>query len=570
MIRHRLLPYIRPYWRELLLVLLAMAVTSGTALLLPLASQRMVDALVQGRDRRYFTILLLQMLAMGALMMLTNLWRAAATERAGQRALVQLRTQLFERVLALNAGQLTRHGVGQNRSRILNDTQVIVSALFGIIPSAMISLLRLIAIAAVMLTTYRNLSLWALTVLPAIAGIVYLGSAKLHRSSAAVREALGWYSAQLEQGLARAKHTQANNMEGWETDRFRKQSQQVAGAQLKLRYLQVGIEALVGGMTLMWPLLMLWLAAGQVRLGLMTVGQLVSFNMYLGNAFGPVQSLGTAALEMQTVRSALDRVEGLVTDPAPVAVTLQVAAKPAGSLRFEDLWFGYAGRDDLLREINLQVQSGQLCALVGASGAGKSTLLDLAVGFHEPVRGRVLLDEVDTRRLGKAAVRQRVALVPQDPPLFSGTLRENLVWGAPETTDDVLMATLRTTGLLPLIRKLPGGLDYSVSEKGTTLSAGERQRIALVRALLRNCPILLLDEPTGNLDVDAETELWQVLVRLKRDRAILVVVHRLVHLHMTDQILVLENGTLRETGSFSDLVAADGTFAAMYRQAVGQ
>lgn len=564
----RFLPYLRPYWRALAWLLLAMLIAATTALVLPTTTQRVIDSLAQGTQAELYTTILPQVLILTGVAILANVWKARAVERLAQRALVDLRVDLFHRLMGLSPGQLHREGVGQGMSRVLNDTQTVVGTLFGTIPGVLTSLLRVALIIGVMLWMHPLLTLLSLASLPLIILLSHRGGTQIRHGSTALRAALGRYSAHLEQALARTKFVQASNLEVWERRQFKAASEQLQGIHLGLRFRQIHTETLVGLVTIAWPLAVLILGAGEIVRGGLTIGGLVAFNIYLSSLFGPIQSLSGAFLEMQATLAALDRLEAI---PRAVQGTVgeQDRLLAPGPLTFEGVGFCHEGQKGLLQEISFTLTEGEICALVGPSGSGKSTLLDLILGFYRPGRGRITLGGVDLQALGLAQLRQQIAWVPQDPPFFAGTVRQNLVWGLENLPEEELQRAVALAGLEPLLARLPQGLDHPIGERGSTLSGGERQRLAIARAVLRRSRILLLDEPTGSLDTEAEAALWESLNQLKRTCAILVVVHRLTMLHQADRILVLQDGRLVENGHFTGLMSANGAFADLYRQAVG-
>jgi ABC-type multidrug transport system fused ATPase/permease subunit len=549
-------------------LLLATVLSSTAALVLPTMTQQVIDTLINGSLKELFTTVLPQILALATVAISANVWRARAVERLSQQALVSLRTELFDRLMRLPPAQLNQEGVGQGMSRVLNDTQTVVGTLFGTLPGLVTGTLRIILIVGAMLSIHPGLSMLALSSLPVIAWLSYRGGGQLRQASAAVRAELGHYSAHLEQALSRAKYAQAMNLEAWERHEFYAAGQRLGKEFLRFRFGQVNIETLVGVVTVLWPLAVLVAGAQEVTEGLLTPGRLVSFNLYLTSLFGPVQGISSALLDIQATSAALDRIEAIPRYDALQPDRKQVPC-PAGPLQLEGVWFRHPGQDVLLRDVSFTLREGEICALVGASGVGKSTLLELILGFHQPERGRITLGGVAVQDLNLADLRKQIAWVPQDPPLFRGTLRENLIWGAADVSEAELWEAVRLAGLGSLVQRLPEGLDSPVGEKGATLSGGERQRVAIARALLRRSRILLLDEPAGHLDIQAEAALWTTLQQVKRNAAVLVVAHRLTMLHHADRIVVLQDGRLVESGNFQSLIHSNGLFALMYREAAG-
>jgi ABC-type multidrug transport system fused ATPase/permease subunit len=311
---------------------------------------------------------------------------------------------------------------------------------------------------------------------------------------------------------------------------------------------------------------MYYLGTLHVLAGTLTLGSLLVFSAYLLMLYQPLESLTytTWAMEGATAGAkrcfeVLDRQDDVIDSPNAIAIT-----KTRGALAFQDVSFAYAQDRHVLHEIDLQISPSQIVAVVGGTGAGKSTLLSLVPRFYDPTGGSVLLDDCNLRGITKKSLRAQIGMVLQDTLLFSTTVRENIAYGRPEATEEEIVEAARRAQADGFIRQLPNGYASLVGERGGHLSAGQRQRIGIARAFLKDAPVLLLDEPTSALDPTTESAIMETIKELMRGRTTLIVTHRLATIHNVDQIIVLEHGRVVEQGRGPELVARGGVYAKLY------
>ncbi|TMA42401.1 MAG: ABC transporter ATP-binding protein [Deltaproteobacteria bacterium] len=389
-------------------------------------------------------------------------------------------------------------------------------------------------------------------------------------TDARVKESALWAVAQRTMGAIRV--IQAFTTEKEEHRRFVASSGESLEANLRLYTFQTLYSAFVSVLIAGGTAAVLWFGARHVLAGTLTVGEVLVFTSYLASLYAPINSLTSTYGLIQGARVGAERVfEILETAPDLVDGSRELRRDEVhGAVTFEDVRFGYDASRVVLKGIGFHARAGDLVALVGATGAGKTTLVGLIPRFYDPGAGRVLLDGIDVREFRLRALRQQIAMVLQPPLVFPTTLRENVAYGRPDASRAEIAEAVRLAQLEGFVERLPDGLETIVGEAGATLSAGEQLRVTIARALLRDAPLLILDEPTAALDATTEALVMQGLERLMTGRTTFVIAHRLSTVRRADTILVLDDGRIVEQGTFPELVARGGVFARLHRTQFGE
>jgi len=494
-----------------------------------------------------------------------------ASISVGQRMVNDFRSELYAHLARLSLAFHSRREVGDLLYRLTSDTFAIQTLTMNGFFPILTSVVLLVGMVVVMVRLDPLLTAASLAVVPFLFLAITRLSTRITTLStdARVKESAFWSVAQRTMGAIRV--IQAFTTEEEEHGRFVERSSESLAANLRLYTFQSIYSAFVNVLIAVGTALVLWIGASHVLDGTLTIGAVLVFITYLASLYAPINSLTQTWSLIQGAKVGAERVfEILETQPDLPDGTRPLAhGEVHGAVTFEDVKFGYDESRLVLTGVTFHARAGDVIALVGATGAGKTTLVSLIPRFYDPTAGRVLLDGIDVREFQLRGLRQQVAMVLQQPLVFPTTLRENVAYGRPDATREQIDEAVRLAQLDDFLARLPAGLDTVVGESGATLSGGEQLRITIARAILRDAPLLILDEPTAALDADTEARVMQGLERLMEGRTTFVIAHRLSTVRRADVILVLENGRIAEQGDFRTLVARGGLFARLHRTQFG-
>ncbi|MFL5858421.1 MAG: ABC transporter ATP-binding protein [Solirubrobacteraceae bacterium] len=559
---------LRPYRGRVVAMFAALLVATGATLAPPpLAKLAIDDGITPGDETvLYWTVaafLVSALLLWGATWIQTYLvgW-------VGQRALQDLRIEVFGHLQRLSIGFYSRRQSGVLISRLTND----VEALNQLVSDGVVTLFQatLTVLGTIAILFWLDAELAAITMLAV--PLLLLGSLGFRIASAdayrITRERIALISAYLQETLSGVRVVRAFGREGRHLARFGELNDDNRAANMKTVNLNAAYFPAVELLSAIVTVAILLYGGYQAIDGAVTVGVLVAFVTALNNFFDPIQQLSQLYTTYQSGMAALDKIFELLDEQpelvdAPDAVQL---GRLRGEIAFEGVSFRYQGQDEwALCDIDLHVPPGQTVALVGATGAGKSTLAKLVARFYDPDRGRVVVDRHDLRAVTSQSLRSQMGIVPQEAFLFSGTVRENIVFGKPDATLTEVREAAAAVGADAFISGLEEGYDTEVGERGVQLSAGQRQLIAFARALIADPRILVLDEATSNVDIHTEGQIERGLRRLLAGRTAIVIAHRLSTIRQAGRIVVLEHGDVVEQGTHDELLAAEGAYYRLYR-----
>ena len=504
-----------------------------------------------------------------------SIFQVLVTGRTAERMLFALRVKIWAHLQRLSLDFYEREMAGRIMTRMTTDVDALSNLLNSGLINAIVSLFTIVGVGVAMLVWNVELGLVALSVaVPlAVATVVYRRLSG--RAYARARDRIAVVNANMQESLSGVRESQAFRREDGHSTEFRRLAGGYLDARLRAQRLVATYFPFVEFLADMAAVLVLGVASVLVADGSLTTGELIGFLLYLDLFFSPIQQLSQtfdayqqAGASMAQINS-LMTVRPLVTDPPePVAIGAAAPGQAEGRIALSDVSFAYpSGRSSrlALRHVDLEIPAGQTVALVGETGAGKSTVIKLLTRFYDPVEGTVSVDGQDLRLLDLAAYRHRVGYVPQEAHLFSGTIRDNIAYGRPDATDSEVEAAARAVGAHDVIARLSNGYLHQVTERGRSLSVGQRQLIALARAQLVDPSILLLDEATSNLDLATEAKVSQAMGVLAAGRTTVLIAHRLQTARSAERIVVLDDGRVVEDGSHEQLVALGGRYAEMWQ-----
>jgi ATP-binding cassette subfamily B protein len=562
----RLLGYVAPYWRRLVLVLVLSLIGTGLSLLLPYLTRLLIDRALLGRDTGALVRIVLAFAALTVASFALNVVSGLRYTRVSADILFDMRLALFRHLQRLSPRFYARMPLGQIASRINSDIGEIQRVAAEIALSWIGSVLFLAGAIAILIALDPLLFAVSVAVLPLSLLALVRYRRRLEDSVAVVRDRSAGIGTFLIEALQGMRLVVTHNAQEREAARFRERNDGFVDALMRMRRLTY----LSGGI----PGLLLALGSGSVLLvggwrvidGTITMGTLVAFVAYQMRLLGPVQSLMGLYASIATARVSIRRVHEILDTPPEV--TESDAAMPLLSARgdvvLEDVTFTFDRGAPVLDRADLTIPAGECIAIVGASGGGKSTIADLLVRQLDPTAGRILLDGHDLRELRLGDVRRHVVVVEQDPFIFNTSVAENIRYAKPAADAAEVEAAAHAAGLAEMLDRLPQGIDTPVGERGRALSAGERQRLAIARAFLADPAVLVLDEATGAVDPAMEAQVVSGYEAVMRGRTTIVISHRLEPARRADRVVVLDRGRIVEDGSADSLIARGGAFAGLF------
>jgi ABC-type multidrug transport system fused ATPase/permease subunit len=568
-----LLARIRPHRRTLAVAGVLALLGAAGGLAQPLAAREVIEALADDESLLVPLVVLGGLVAFSAVIVAANFW---LLERTSERVVLGVRRELATRLLRLRLSALDLQAPGDLVARATSDSTLLGSVASTALVQLVMGAITLLASIVLMGVVDLVLLGVTLAVLVVVGGAVALVLPKIMRATERQQEAVGGVGAALERALGGLRTVKASGAEERETRAVSDAAQRAYERGME----SAGYQAIVGTATGLIVqvafLAVLGVGGARVASGDMGVGDLIAFLLYLFYLTEPIASVAQGTTQLQQGLAAVRRIDAVTTlpveDEGPVAAPAAPAAAPpaasgsaspaAPMVVFERVSFGYRpDRPEVLHDVSFEVPERGVTAIVGPSGAGKTTLFALLERFYEPDAGGIRFQGRDLAAWPRAALRAQIGYVEQEAPVLAGTLRDNLLYAAPEAGEDALHAVLRETRLEELAGRLPDGLDTEIAARGASLSGGERQRIAIARALLRRPALLLLDEAASQLDAVNEMALRDTVARAGQSRAVLAIAHRLSTVVSARRIVVLEKGSVRATGTHAELVQGDALYA---------
>jgi ATP-binding cassette, subfamily B, bacterial len=563
---HPLFRYIKPYRWKMLLVILSALVMTATTLVSPLIIRELVRDLQTPRQ-----LAAIQVFAM--ILFSLYLLRAAGQYVKNYHAHIiawnivsDVQAAVYEHLQTLTPRFYTNRQTGELVSRLTSDTREIEPILAHSIPDAIVYSTLILGVYIVLFVLNPTLALLVLLPIPFLVYIVRYFVSGEHQGFVRALQSLGLFHAKVQDNISGMREIQIFTQESREGQQVRQLAKNATDERLMALKLQALVPSVVELAAGLGTFLVIGFG-GQLALeGKMPVEDLIAFILYLGLLYEPIRILAYTNEGLQTSLAGAQRIaELLSTEPdiADAARTLE-PQKLEGAVKFEHIHFAYNHDAPVLKDISLSVSAGQTMALVGPTGAGKTTLTSLLARFYDPQQGKVELDGIDIRELPLSSLRHNISMVLQDVFLFSGTVRENIRFGKPDASDEDVIRAATIARAHEFIMALPKGYDTQIGERGLKLSGGQKQRLAIARAVLKDAPILILDEATSSVDTKTEADIQDALSDLMKGRTSIVIAHRLSTVRNADLIAVIDEGEVREAGKHDELIAFSGLYRSLY------
>jgi subfamily B ATP-binding cassette protein MsbA len=563
----RLFSFVKPYFLRFGIAFIAMLVLAGIDLSFPRIIQYLLDEVFKRKENQsLLNLVIIVLVVLVSCKGVISFGKNYLMAFVGQRSVADIRNTLYRHMQRMSVSYYESHRSGELIARITNDASMIqVGVSSGLADVLYQSLVLVGALVSVFLLHWK-LALLALITFPLIAWVVTRTGQKIRSVSHRIQEKVADLTSVLQETITGIRIVKAFTMEEHENKRFTVENEGNFNATMKSARIVAVLTPTLELLVVAALIIIIWYGGTEVLQGRLTSGKLMEFLTYIVLLVPPVANIPynfnnfiQALAASDRIFKVLDTAEDIKDDADAIELP-----KIKGQIEFHNVSFGYQEGLPVLREINLEVKPGQVVALVGPSGAGKTSLVNLIPRFYDPTAGSIAVDGYDLRKIKIKSLRSQIGLVPQESILFGTTIRENIAYGRPDATEAEIIAAAKAANAHDFIIGLSNGYETMVGERGASLSGGQRQRIAIARALLKNPRILILDEATSALDNESERLVQEALEYLMRDRTTLVIAHRLSTVQYADKIVVLEEGTIVETGNHQTLLAKNGLYKRLY------
>jgi len=562
----RLLGYMGRFRRRTLLMMLMVLCNTLLNLLPPFLFTLAIDRYITAMDFAGLTLLGGAIVAISVATFAAQFAQRYLINWLGSKMEYDMRMDMFRHLQRLSLRYYAEREVGSIVSRVTNDIDKISELVTSGVVSAISDVVTLIGIVAIMLWMSTRLSLITFTIIPMIVAFMLLWGRRVRTVYRRTRKTIASVSAKIEESVSGMKEIQSFSRETATRREFQEANISNMEANVEASRIMSAFWPAVGIFGAIGNCLVLWFGGGAVMRGAMTIGVLFGFMSYLNRFFWPIQDLSMFWNNVQSAMAAAERVFGLLDTEVEIRDKPDAIAllKVEGKIAYEGVTFSYEPDQPVLRDIDLNIEPNTTVALVGPTGAGKTTMINLLYRFYDPQKGRITVDGHDLRSVELESHRRQMAIVLQDPFLFSGTVKENIRYGNPQASDEEIISVAEAVGAHEFIMNLPEGYETDVRERGGRLSMGQRQLVSLARALIADPRILIMDEATSSVDAYTELIIKQAMEKVLRKRTSIVIAHRLSTVRNADLIVVLDKGRIVDMGKHDELMRRGGLYRKLY------
>lgn len=564
----RLLLYIKPYRGKLAIAFMLAAGVTILGLLPPYLMKIIIDDVIIKKDMRLFTVIIGILFLIYILRSILISFRIVMDNIVQQGLIFDLRNHVYHSLQRLSLSYFESKDTGKIVSRIINDVEALQAIVTSGLVTLFVAFITLIGSLAILITINLKLTLIAMIPIPLLTFLIFRFSGKAHRSYRQVRRKLAKVTSILQESIFGIREIKTFTQEDYEEKKFSIQGKGYLRSNMRIAKLWSIYYPLILFVSSLGTVLVLWFGGGEVIAGVLSIGSLVAFYGYLGLFYQPIDQLNQVNNMFQHARAAGERVFDIidvipeVEEPKDV---ISLSSPVKGAVEFNNVCFSYNEKEQVIDDISLKVEPGEKIAIVGPSGSGKTTLISLIPRFYDISKGFITIDGYDIRKLRLSYLREQIAIVLQEPFLFNESLRKNIGFSKGEASKEEIIAAAKNANADEFINKFPNGYETRAGERGTNLSLGQKQRISIARAILKDPSILILDEATSSVDTEVEALIQEALERLMENRTSFIIAHRLSTIRNADRIVVMDKGRIVEIGTHWELLRKRGLYSQLYR-----
>lgn len=564
----RLLSYIKPYRGKLIIALVSSAGVTVLGLVPPYLIKIIIDEVIAQKNVHLFYIIMGILLVVYVSRSILISFRILLNNKVQQGLIFDLRNQIYCSLQRLSLSYFEGKETGKIISRVINDVEALQAIVTSGLTTLFVAFITLVGSLVILIRLNLQLTLIAMIPIPLLAFLIFRFSGKAHRSYRQVRQKLAKVTALLQENVFGIREIKTFTQENYEEKKFAIQGRGYFRSNMRIAKLWSIYYPLILFMSSLGAVLVLWFGGSVVIAGTLSIGGLVAFYGYLGLFYQPIDQLNQVNNMFQHARAAGERVFEIIDTIPEVeesndAISLSPPVK--GAVEFNNACFSYNRNEEVLHNINLKVKPGEKIAIVGPSGSGKTTLISLIPRFYDVTKGSITIDGCDIRKLKLSNLREQIAVVLQEPFLFNGSLKNNIGFSKIGATEKEIFAAAKVANADEFIKKFPGKYETKAGERGNNLSLGQKQRISIARAVLKDPSILVLDEATSSVDTEVEALIQEALERLMENRTSFIIAHRLSTIRDADRIVVMDQGKIVEVGTHWELLRKRGLYSQLYK-----